>query len=319
LERRTVTATSNVAQPTISAAKATTRSSERALAGGRARTNPVARIMLYAVLLSLAAFFLAPLALMVITSLRPTEDFRGQSIIGWPGAWSFYAWTKAWGEACIGTRCVGLKAYYLNSFLIVVPSALISTSLGAINGFTLSKLKIPGGNLIFILIVFGVFIPYQAILIPAAQLLGKLGLLNSILGLIVVQSVYGIPICTLFFRNYYASIPDELVKAAKIDGAGYWAIFFSIILPLSPPIIAVTLIWQFTAIWNDFLFGVTFSSGSSQPVIVALNNLVNTTFGVKEYNVDMAGTIIAALPTLVIYVLAGKYFVRGLVVGSVKG
>ncbi|MCZ3374368.1 carbohydrate ABC transporter permease [Rhizobium sp. AG207R] len=283
------------------------------------RTNPVSRVLLYAILLSLAIFFLAPLVLMLLTSLRPTEDFRGQSIISWPGAWSFYAWTKAWGEACIGTRCVGLKAYYLNSFLIVVPAAIISTTLGAINGFALSKLRLPGGNLLFILIVFGVFIPYQAILIPAAQLLGKLGLLNTIWGLILVQSVYGIPICTLFFRNYYAFIPDELIKAAKIDGAGYWTIFFSIILPLSPPIIAVTLIWQFTAIWNDFLFGVTFSSGSSQPVIVALNNLVNTTFGVKEYNVDMAGTIITALPTLVIYVLAGKYFVRGLTVGSVKG
>lgn len=313
-----MTATNDFAQPTIrplKKTKAMTSSEPRTVE----RTNPVSRAVLYAVLLSLALFFLAPLALMLITSLRPTEDFRGQSIISWPGAWSLYAWTKAWGEACIGTRCVGLKAYYLNSFMIVIPAAIFSTALGAINGFTLSKLRFPGSNLLFILIVFGVFIPYQAILIPAAQLLGKLGLLNTIWGLILVQSVYGIPICTLFFRNYYASIPDELIKAAKIDGAGYWAIFFSIILPLSPPIIAVTLIWQFTAIWNDFLFGVTFSSGASQPVIVALNNLVNTTFGVKEYNVDMAGTIITALPTLVIYVLAGKYFVRGLTVGSVKG
>lgn len=306
-----MTATNDLAQPAIGAVKT--------VAKAPGQSSPFSRVLLYAVLLSLALFFLAPLALMLVTSLRPTEDFRGQSIISWPDAWSLYAWTKAWGEACIGTRCVGLKAYYLNSFLIVVPAALISTALGAINGFTLSKLRLPGGDLLFILIVFGVFIPYQAILIPAAQLLGKLGLLNTIWGLILVQSVYGIPICTLFFRNYYASIPDELIKAAKIDGAGYWTIFFHIILPLSPPIIAVTLIWQFTAIWNDFLFGVTFSSGSSQPVIVALNNLVNTTFGVKEYNVDMAGTIITALPTLVIYMLAGKYFVRGLVVGSVKG
>ncbi len=314
-----MTATNDFSQPTIrplgKKAKAMTSSEPRTVE----QASPVARLVLHAVLLSLALFFLAPLALMLITSLRPTEDFRGQSIISWPGTWSLYAWTKAWGEACIGTRCVGLKAYYMNSFMIVVPAAIISTALGAINGFTLSKLRFPGSNMLFILIVFGVFIPYQAILIPAAQLLGRLGLLNTIWGLILVQSVYGIPICTLFFRNYYASIPDELIKAAKIDGAGYWTIFFCIVLPLSPPIIAVTLIWQFTAIWNDFLFGVTFSSGSSQPVIVALNNLVNTTFGVKEYNVDMAGTIITALPTLVIYVLAGKYFVRGLTVGSVKG
>lgn len=283
------------------------------------RTSPMTRILLYAVIIALGIFFLAPLAIMIITSLRSTEDFRGGSIIAWPGSFSGYAWLKAWTTACIGTQCIGLKGYYLNSFLIVVPSAAISTALGAINGFALSKLKLPGGEFLLILIVFGVFIPYQAILIPAAQLLGKLGLLNTIWGLILVQSVYGIPICTLFFRNYYSSIPDELVRAATIDGAGFWSMFFYIILPLSPPIIAVTLIWQFTAIWNDFLFGVTFSSGSTQPVIVALNNLVNTTFGVKEYNVDMAGTIIAALPTLVIYVVAGKYFVRGLVVGSVKG
>lgn len=277
------------------------------------------RIGLYAVLLLLAAFFLLPLAVMLLTSLRSPEDFQNASIIAFPREISGYAWKKAWSEACIGTRCIGLRAFYLNSILIVVPAAIMSTALGAINGFALARWRVPGAKAILILIVFGIFIPYQAILIPAAQVLGMLGLLNKIGGLILVQTVYGIPICTLFFFNYYASVPGELVKAAEIDGAGFWATFAYIMVPLSPPIIAVTLIWQFTQIWNDFLFGVTFTSGNSQPVIVALNNIVNTTFGVKEYNVDMAATIITALPTLVVYVFAGNYFVRGLTVGSVKG
>ncbi|MFV0382443.1 carbohydrate ABC transporter permease, partial [Paracoccus sp. (in: a-proteobacteria)] len=252
------------------------------------------RFLLYAVLIFLAAFFVAPLVLMIMTSLRPADEIARGSIFALPDDLTLYAWKKAWSEACIGTRCVGLSSFYLNSFMIVIPSAIISTALGAVNGYTLSKIRFPGANVIFALIVFGVFVPYQAILIPAAQVLGQLGLLNKIAGLVLVQTIYGIPICTLFFRNYYKSVPDELVNAATIDGAGFWSTFVYIILPLSPPIIAVTLIWQFTQIWNDFLFGVTFSSGASQPVIVALNNLVNTTFGVKEYNVDMAATIITA-------------------------
>jgi glucose/mannose transport system permease protein len=283
------------------------------------KTTVPGRILLYALLTVFAIFFLAPLAVMVSTSLRPLAELTQGSIIGLPQNVTFDAWTKAWNQACIGTRCEGLQAFYMNSVLIVVPATVLSTALGAINGFALSKVRLPGAEILLVLIVFGVFMPYQAILIPAAQLLGKLGLLNTIPGLVLLQTAYGIPICTLFFRNYYASIPDELVKASKMDGAGFFRTFWYIILPLSPPIIAVTMIWQFTAIWNDFLFGVTFVSGSSQPIIVALNNLVNTTFGVKEYNVDMAATIITALPTLLVYVLAGKYFVRGLTVGSVKG
>jgi glucose/mannose transport system permease protein len=283
------------------------------------KTTVPGRILLYALLTVFAIFFLAPLAVMVSTSLRPLAELTQGSIIGLPQNVTFDAWTKAWNQACIGTRCEGLQAFYMNSVLIVVPATVLSTALGAINGFALSKVRLPGAEILLVLIVFGVFMPYPAILIPAAQLLGKLGLLNTIPGLVLLQTAYGIPICTLFFRNYYASIPDELVKASKMDGAGFFRTFWYIILPLSPPIIAVTMIWQFTAIWNDFLFGVTFVSGSSQPIIVALNNLVNTTFGVKEYNVDMAATIITALPTLLVYVLAGKYFVRGLTVGSVKG
>jgi glucose/mannose transport system permease protein len=277
------------------------------------------RAAIYATLIVLALAFLAPLVLMIVTSVRPLDDLRQGSMIAWPASVTFDPWIKAWSEACIGTQCTGLRAYYMNSILIVLPSTIISTALGAINGFALSKVRFPGAAILLVLITFGVFIPYQAILIPAAQLLGILHLLNKIPGLILLQTTYGIPICTLFFRNYYATLPDELFKAAKLDGAGFLSCLVYIALPLSGPIIAVTMIWQFTQIWNDFLFGVTFVSGSSQPIIVALNNLVNTTFGVKEYNVNMAATIITALPTLLVYIFAGKYFVRGLTVGSVKG
>ena len=169
------------------------------------------------------------------------------------------------------------------------------------------------------MLLFGSFIPFQVVLLPLSQTLGFLGLASSIPGLVLVHVVYGLAFTTLFFRNYYVTLPDDLVRAATIDGAGFFTIFRRIILPLSPSILVVTVIWQFTQIWNDFLFGASFTSGGSQPVTVALNNLVNTTTGVKLYNVDMAAAIIAALPTLLVYVVAGRYFVRGLTAGSVKG
>jgi glucose/mannose transport system permease protein len=203
--------------------------------------------------------------------------------------------------------------------LLAVPAVLISTMIGAINGYVIAKWRFKGANLIFSLMLFGCFIPFQVVLLPMAQMLGLMGMAGSITGLIFVHVVYGIGFTTLFFRNYYVTIPTELVKAAKVDGAGFFRILWEIILPLSLPIFVVTIIWQFTQIWNDFLFGVSFSQAGTQPVTVALNNIVNSTTGVKEYNVDMASAIIAALPTLFVYIVAGKYFIRGLTAGSVKG
>lgn len=200
-----------------------------------------------------------------------------------------------------------------------MPAVAISTLIGAFNGYVLTKWRFRGSDLFFSLLLIGCFIPFQVILLPMARTLGELGISGSISGLIFVHVVYGLAFTTLFFRNFYVSIPDELVRAAKIDGAGFFRIFWRIILPLSTPIIVVSVIWQFTQIWNDFLFGVVYSAGDQQPITVALNNLVKTTTGVKEYNVDMAAAIIAALPTLFVYVVAGKYFVRGLTAGSVKG
>ena len=212
-----------------------------------------------------------------------------------------------------------MSVYFWNSFRFVVPAVLISTVVGAFNGYVLTMWRFKGSDMFFSTLMIGCFIPFQVVLLPMARTLGELGISNSIAGLIFVHVVYGVAFTTLFFRNYYVTIPDELVKAAKIDGAGFLRIFWRIILPFSTPIIVVSIIWQFTQIWNDFLFGVVFSTGDRQPVTVALNNLVNTSTGVAAYNVDMAAAIIAALPTLFVYIVAGKYFVRGLTAGSVKG
>ena len=240
-------------------------------------------------------------------------------MIALPRNITFEAWGTAWSTACTGIRCEGLKPFFWNSIFIAIPAVIISTLIGAINGYVIAQWRFKGANIIFALMLFGCFIPFQVILLPMARVLGLIDLAGSISGLIFVHVIYGIGFTTLFFRNYYVSIPVELVKAAKIDGATFLRIFWSIFLPLSLPITVVTVIWQFTQIWNDFLFGVSFSEAGTQPITVALNNIVNSTTGVKEYNVDMAAAIIAAMPTLLVYIFAGKYFIRGLTAGSVKG
>ena len=277
------------------------------------------RILIYSLLSFAALFYLLPLVVMLITSLKDLEEIRTGTLLSLPESLNFDAWGKAWGTACTGVSCDGLKGYFWNSVLIVVPAVVVSTVLGALNGYVLTKWKFKGSNLFFGMLLIGTMIPFQVILLPMARTLGFLGMAGTTSGLILVHIVYGLAFTTLFFRNYYVSVPNELVNAARIDGAGFWLIFRRIILPISIPIVVVSIIWQFTQIWNDFLFGVVYSSGEVQPLTVALNNLVNTTTGVKEYNVDMAAAIIAALPTLLVYVVAGKYFVRGLTAGAVKG
>ncbi len=277
------------------------------------------RVLVYCLLGCAALLYLMPLVVMVITSLKDLDEIRSGTLLSMPQALNFDAWDKAWGSACTGVSCEGLKGYFWNSVLIVVPAVVISTVIGALNGYVLTKWKFRGSNLFFGMLLIGTMIPFQVILLPMARMLGFLGLAGTTSGLIMVHIIYGLAFTTLFFRNYYISIPSELVNAARIDGAGFWLIFVRIILPLSVPILVVSVIWQFTQIWNDFLFGVVYSSGDAQPITVALNNLVNTSTGVKEYNVDMAAAIIAALPTLFVYVVAGKYFVKGLTAGAVKG
>ena len=286
---------------------------------GRAWTPALLRALLFLILGLFVLYYSLPLFVMIVTSLKSLEEIRAGSLLGLPQAIELTSWKTAWESACTGVSCLGLKPYFWNSILLVVPAVVISTALGAINGYAISKWRFPGSNVIFGLMLFGCFIPFQVVLLPMAITLGAINLAGSVAGLILVHVVYGIGFTTLFFRNYYVTVPDELVKAAKVDGAGFFAIFTRIFLPLSTPVIVVTVIWQFTNIWNDFLFGVSFSQGGSQPITVALNNIVNSTTGVKEYNVDMAAAIIAAIPTLLVYVVAGKYFIRGLTAGSVKG
>ena len=279
----------------------------------------IGRVMIYLILLFFALIYLAPLYVMFTTSLKGIEEIRSGNLMALPVDPTFYAWAKAWSSACTGSECKGLAPYFWNSVRIVFPAVIISTIIGAFNGYSLAKWKFKGSELLFGALLFGCFIPFQVILLPMAKLLGSLGLANTVTGLVMVHVIYGVAFTTLFFRNYYVGIPTELVRAAKLDGAGFFAIFRHIFLPLSTPIFVVTIIWQFTQIWNDFLFGVVYSGSGTQPITVALNNLVNTSVGGKEYNVDMAAAIIAALPTLVVYVIAGKYFIRGLTAGAVKG
>ena len=279
----------------------------------------IGRVMIYLILLFFALIYLAPLYVMFTTSLKGIEEIRSGNLMALPIDPTFYAWTKAWSSACTGSECEGLAPYFWNSVRIVFPAVIISTIIGAFNGYSLAKWRFKGSELLFGALLFGCFIPFQVILLPMAKLLGSLGLANTVTGLVLVHVIYGVAFTTLFFRNYYVGIPTELVKAAKLDGAGFYNIFRHIFLPLSTPIFVVTIIWQFTQIWNDFLFGVVYSGSGTQPITVALNNLVNTSVGGKEYNVDMAAAIIAALPTLVVYVIAGKYFIRGLTAGAVKG
>ena len=281
--------------------------------------NYIMRSILFILLGIFAIYYLMPLFVMITTSLKSLEEIRTGSLIDLPREVTFDAWKTAWSSACTGIQCEGLKPFFWNSVLLAVPAVIISTLIGALNGYVLSQWKFKGANLIFSLMLFGCFIPFQVVLLPMARVLGLINLAGSISGLVFVHVIYGIGFTTLFFRNYYVSVPSELVKAAKMDGATFFRIFISIFLPLSLPIIVVTVIWQFTQIWNDFLFGVSFSEAGTQPVTVALNNIVNSTTGVKEYNVDMAAAIIAALPTLLVYIIAGKYFIRGLTAGSVKG
>jgi glucose/mannose transport system permease protein len=281
-------------------------------------TGRITKAFIYLLLLLFALFYLLPLYVMGINSVKPLDEITGGNMMALPQTWTFAPWASAWSTAQIGVEPTGLKPYFMNSILMVAPAVIISTIVGALNGYVLTKWRFRGDTWVFGLMLFSCFIPFQIVLIPMAMVLGTLGLAGSVPGLVLVHVVYGIGFTTLYFRNYYASFPTELIRAAQIDGAGFFRIFWRILLPVSGPIAVVSVIWQFTNIWNDFLFGASFG-GTSQPMTVALNNLVQSSTGVKEYNVHFAGAILAALPTLFVYIVAGRYFVRGLMAGSVKG
>jgi glucose/mannose transport system permease protein len=282
-------------------------------------TGRFTRTLIYLILLLFALFYMLPLYVMLTNSLKPLAEITGGNMMSLPQEWTLAAWSSAWSTAQVGVSPTGLKPYFLNSIMMVVPAVAISTVLGALNGYVLTKWRFRGDTVLFGLMLFACFIPFQIVLIPMARMLGLMGLAGSTPGLILVHVVYGLGFTTLYFRNYYAAFPTELVRAAMIDGAGFFRIFWRIMLPVSGPIAVVSVIWQFTNIWNDFLFGASFADLGSMPMTVALNNLVNSSTGVKEYNVHFAGAILAALPTLIVYIVAGRFFVRGLMAGSVKG
>lgn len=283
------------------------------------REVTIGRVAIYATLIVFALIFLTPIYVTIVTSFKSLEELRRGDLLALPARFEYAAWIKAWSTACTGVRCDGLQPFFFNSVKMVIPAVLLSSLLGSINGYVLAQWRFPGADIVFTGLLVGFFIPFQAILLPAAQFLGFFGIANTIGGLILVHVVYGIAFTTMLFRNFYVNIPVELVKAARVDGAGLFMIYRRIFLPLSLPIFMVCIIWQFTQIWNDFLFGVVFSGPAARPVTVGLNNLVNTSEGVKEFNVDMAAALITALPTLLVYILGGRYFVRGLMAGAVKG
>jgi glucose/mannose transport system permease protein len=276
-------------------------------------------IMIYGTLIVVCVYYLLPLWVMVMTSLKGMPEVRIGNIFAPPVEITFQPWVKAWAEACTGLNCDGLSRGFWNSVLITVPSVIVSIAIASVNGYALINWKFKGSDIFFTILIFGSFIPYQIMLYPIVILLREAGIYGTLWGLIVVHTIFGMPILTLLFRNYFSSIPEELFKAARVDGAGFWGIYFRIMLPMSLPIFVVALILQVTGIWNDFLFGVVFTKPDLYPMTVQLNNIVNSVQGVKEYNVNMAATVLTGLVPLLVYFVSGKLFVRGIAAGAVKG
>lgn len=276
-------------------------------------------IMLYGTLIVIALYYLIPLYVMIVTSLKGMPEIRLGNIFSPPVEITFAPWKKAWAEACTGLNCDGLSRGFMNSVYITVPSVVVSIAIASINGYALANWRFKGADVFFTILILGAFIPYQVMIYPIAILLGQVGLFGSLTGLVIVHTIFGMPILTLLFRNYFTSVPEELFKAARVDGAGFWGIYFRIMLPMSLPIFVVAVILQVTGIWNDFLFGVIYASNERYPMTVQLNNIVNSVQGVKEYNVNMAATLLTGLVPLIVYFISGKLFVRGIAAGAVKG
>lgn len=276
-------------------------------------------IFLYGTLLLITIYYALPLYVMIVTSLKGMPEIRLGNVFSPPVEVTFQPWVKAWSEACTGLTCNGLSTGFWNSVQITIPSVILSIIIASVNGYALANWKFKGADVFFTILIFGAFIPYQVMLYPIVIMLRELGLYGSLGGLVLVHTVFGMPILTLLFRNYFTSLPEELFKAARVDGAGFWGIYFRIMVPMSLPIFTVAMILQVTGIWNDFLFGVVYTGPETYPMTVSLNNIVNSTQGVKEYNVNMAATILTGLVPLTIYFVSGRLFVRGIAAGAVKG
>ncbi len=270
----------------------------------------LSRLLIYAVLALFALVYAVPALLVFFNSFRDGEEVFRNGIIAIPESFSFDNYLRAWNDACVSGMCRGLGPNFLNSLIITVPATIATAIIGALNGYVLSKWRFPGSEFIFVMIFLGIFLPSQIALLPWAWIIGQLGLQNNVLGLLLIHTVMGISFSTLFFRNFYASVPTEIIKAAQVDGAGFWRIFIRVMLPLSGPIAAVTVIWQFTQIWNEYLYGMVFTSGAQQPITVAI-------MGVRAGG-SAATVMMAIVPPLLVYLIGGKYFVRGLTQGALK-
>jgi glucose/mannose transport system permease protein len=277
------------------------------------------KIIIYSVLVFFSLYFLFPLYVMVVTSFKTMPEIRFGNIFAFPEQINLDAWVKAWSSACTGLNCQGLAPGFWNSVKITIPSTIVSIFIAAVNGYALVNWRFKGSEIFFSILIFGSFIPYQVMLYPLVIITREMGIFGSLQAVILIHTIFGMPILTLLFRNYFASLPQELFKAARVDGAGFWRIFFEIMLPMSLPIFVVALILQITGIWNDFLFGVVFAGTQNYPMTVQLNNIVNSAQGTPEYNVNMAATVLTGLVPLIIYFVSGKLFVRGVAAGAVKG
>ncbi|MCV0396559.1 MAG: carbohydrate ABC transporter permease [Rhizobiaceae bacterium] len=276
-------------------------------------------ILLYGTLILVSAYYLLPLYVMIVTSLKGMPEIRIGNVFAPPLEITFEPWVKAWATACTGLNCDGLSRGFWNSVRITVPSVLLSILIASVNGYALANWRFRGSEMFFTILIVGAFIPYQVMIYPIVILLREMGIYGTLTGLVIVHTIFGMPILTLLFRNYFTSVPEELFKAARVDGAGFWGIYFKIMMPMSLPIFVVAIIIQVTGIWNDFLFGVVYTRPESYPMTVQLNNIVNSVQGVKEYNVNMAATLLTGLVPLIVYFLSGKLFVRGIAAGAVKG
>jgi glucose/mannose transport system permease protein len=310
-------------RPSLEAAASRAPWISRQLAGPRGpKPRPALtrrNAFLYGTLIVLALYYLLPLYVMVVTSLKGMPEIRLGHIFSPPVDITFEPWVKAWSTACTGLNCDGLSRGFWNSVRITVPSVALSIAIASVNGYALANWRFKGANVFFTILIVGSFIPYQVMIYPLVIILRDIRLYGSLWGLVIVHSVFGMPILTLLFRNYFTSIPEELFRAARVDGAGFWGIYFKIMMPMSLPIFVVAVIIQTTGIWNDFLFGVIYTKPDLYPMTVQLNNIVNSSQGVKEYNVNMAATILTGVVPLFVYFASGKLFVRGIAAGAVKG
>ena len=291
----------------------------RATPKRRRATFTPARVGVYLFLLSAALFFLLPLYVMLVTSVKPMSEIRLGNLLALPAHFTLQAWSAAWQSACTGLDCNGIQVGFWNSVRIVVPSTVFSIAIGAVNGYALSFWRPRGAGVLFGVLLMGAFIPVQVMVYPLVRVLASVHLFSSLPGIVVIHTIFGMPVMTLLFRNYYASIPQELFKAARIDGGGFWRIYVQLMLPMSTPIIVVAIIMQVTGIWNDFILGLVFAGTKNLPMTVQLNNIINTTTGERLYNVNMAATILTSLVPLAVYFISGRWFVRGIASGAVKG